>query len=372
MKKFVFILFVAIISACSSGKKSLQKGNYNEAVLKSVNRLRADPKNKNAKQTLRQAYPMALNYELKNINDVKLSSDVYKWEKVLDSYRNLDGLYDEINRSPGALSVLKPRNFVLEKEEAKQKSGEARYALGEKKLLEGTKVAAKKAYFDFIAADSFIPGMRDVKSKITEAKDAATIHVLVDQIPVSSIAFGLSNEFFQNKISEFLLEFSTREFVEFYSVSEAKKIKRKDFDQEIIIRFDDFVVGQTYMKELVEDFSRDSVILKKVGGKPIYGTVKAKLISFTKTINSSGLLDFKIINSKTNAIQTQEKFPGTFVWRNQWATYRGDDRALSDEQINLTEQQEIPPPAPQALFIEFTKPIFDQLKSKIRNFYSNY
>lgn len=372
MKKYLIICFIGFLASCSSGKKSLQKGNYVDAVIKSVNRLRADPKNTNAKQTLRQAYPLALSYELKRIDDTKLSSDVYKWEKVLDSYESLDGIYDEINRSPAALSVLKPRSFAQEKEDAKQKSGEVRYTLGEKRLQEGTKQSAKNAYFDFIAANSFVPGIRDVRNKILEAKEKATIHVIVDQIPVSSLTFGLTNEFFQNKISEFLLEFSTREFVRFYSISEARKSNKKDFDQKIIIRFDDFVVGQTYVKERVEDFSKDSVLIKTDKGKPVYATVKAKLITFSKTISSSGLLDFKIVNPNNNSLLTQEKFPGTFVWRNEWATYRGDDRALTNLQLDLTEQREAQPPAPQTLFIEFTKPIYDQLVSKIRNFYVTY
>ena len=47
-------------------------------------------------------------------------------------------------------------------------------------------------------------------------------------------------------------------------------------------------------------------------------------------------------------------------------------QSLLGEDIDACNGKELPPPPPQDLFIEFTKPIYDQLTNKIKDFYRNY
>jgi hypothetical protein len=104
----------------------------------------------------------------------------------------------------------------------------------------------------------------------------------------------------------------------------------------------------------------------------IYTTVKATLYYYKKTTTSKGVISFKIIDAKTNALLSVEKMPGEYVWVSEWATFNGDERALTAEQLQLSKQREKVPPAAQDLFIEFTRPIYDQLVTKIKNFYTKY
>ena len=34
----------------------------------------------------------------------------------------------------------------------------------------------------------------------------------------------------------------------------------------------------------------------------------------------------------------QDKMPGEFIWISEWASFNGDDRALSQQQLNMTIQ----------------------------------
>jgi hypothetical protein len=104
----------------------------------------------------------------------------------------------------------------------------------------------------------------------------------------------------------------------------------------------------------------------------IYNTVKATLYYSRKTTTSKGIVSFKIIDAKTNALLAIEKMPGEYVWASEWATFNGDERALTSQQLQLCKQKEKVPPPPQDLFIEFTRPIYEQVTTKIRNFYKNY
>jgi hypothetical protein len=67
-----------------------------------------------------------------------------------------------------------------------------------------------------------------------------------------------------------------------------------------------------------------------------------------------------------------EKIPGSYTWFCRWGNYNGDSKALTKEQINLCQGRELMPPMPQDLFIEFTKPIYSQLTSRLNSFYNNY
>ena len=104
----------------------------------------------------------------------------------------------------------------------------------------------------------------------------------------------------------------------------------------------------------------------------VYGTVKATLYHYTKTTTSRGIVSFRIIDAKTGALLSVQKMPGEFVWKSEWATFNGDERALSAEQLQLTRQKEQPAPKPQDLFIEFTRPIYDQITTKLKEFYRGY
>ena len=59
--------------------------------------------------------------------------------------------------------------------------------------------------------------------------------------------------------------------------------------------------------------------------------------------------------------------PDTFISRDActWVTYKGDERALTDEHKKMIRRKESPNPAPQFLFVEFTKPIYAKLTRKI-------
>ena len=73
--------------------------------------------------------------------------------------------------------------------------------------------------------------------------------------------------FFQNKIHQYLHEMPVNEFVRFYSSKEAKNLQLNQPDQIISLKFDDFVVGQTYLKEKEIQVSRDSVVMERVKAK---------------------------------------------------------------------------------------------------------
>ncbi|MBC7616531.1 MAG: hypothetical protein H7202_10750 [Pedobacter sp.] len=368
-----FIYLSILIVGCTTGKNALQKGDYDASVTKAVNRLQNSPQNKEAMQVLASAYQLSLAQHLRNIDEAKMSSDVLRWESILYDYQQINQLSNEINSSPSALTVVPyPQKFVTELNESKFKAAEVRYALGINLLNEGDKLSARKAYQNFEKAQYLYPNYKDTQQKMDQAYWAAVLKVVVQPVRVNSNYYELSNQYFQQQVSEWMGNYQRNKFVIFYSEQQANQQKIVP-DQVMRLRFDDFVVGQTYVKERVEKLKKDSV---KIGESradgPIYGTVKATLSIFVKRITSSGLLDMTVIDWNSQKIIRQRKLTGTYLWEDQWASYKGDDRALSKQQLAFTNKREIMPPAPAAMFLALTKPIYNQLVDEISSFYNSY
>ncbi len=71
-----------VFVGCRSGKNTLEKGNYYEAVMQSVKRLRKNPDNKKAKSTLHNGYPLAQDYQEGLIAREKTAGNQWRGERV--------------------------------------------------------------------------------------------------------------------------------------------------------------------------------------------------------------------------------------------------------------------------------------------------
>ena len=562
MKKIFFpvimLIAVCLMDSCTSGKQAYQKGNYDEAVLKAISRLRKSPKNKKASQTLMESYPLTISWHRDNINRAKQSNDDFKWERVVSEYKQVNYLYDQLNRCPACLRLVSnPVHYVAELNDAREKAAAIRYQRGEELLARvrttHNRNEAIEAYRHFEVACKLMGEYKDARDKLAEAKFLATLKVVVEPIPAHR-NLEISHEFFENKILEFVESMQVNEFVEFYSYQEAKNIGLEQPDQIIQLQFDEFVLGQVFLKEKEVQLSKDSVVLAVIkaqnqvqhsdalvfahprdkkdevlkyimptpiiaspaleeelaGGakndkvtichkipaslgksqtitisknalqhhldhgdvqgscdgkkvekedtkkeepvksnqtttitttypsseagtktdgtktedtktedtkstaesstvvqpstgtyrqadlsgirnsaaentstvttqsepeptnRKVYGTVKATVHVFNKSLTSRGILDFKIIDAHTQRVLSQEKMPGEFVWYTEWGYFNGDERALDDYFLEVVKLKEAYPPPPQDLFVAFTQPIFGQVTSKINNFYRGY
>ncbi len=381
MNRFYPILFLgiaALLASCSSGKRAYEKGNYYQAVAQAVNRLRSNPDHKKSKQILKRSYPIALKNAETDITNLKTSNAPFKYREVLGFYQRINGMYEEIRRSPGALSVIpNPTNYYDKVAEYNQLAAQESYKAAVSALTLGTREDAKKAVYLLRDVQRFVPGYKDVNKKLDDAMFQATLKVAVEQIPVPT-SYQLSAQFLQDKVEEHLnSHFRSTEFVRFYTPEEIERDQLPYVDQYLRIQFDDFVVGETHLVTNTETLTKDSVIVGSVtledGSKvDAYNTVKAKLTTNHKEVISSGLLSMRIFDGRSNGLLTHQKFNGDFVWFSEWGNFNGDERALSAAQLRICYLSEVPPPVPQNLFIEFTRPIYGQLVTAVNSFYARY
>jgi tetratricopeptide (TPR) repeat protein len=376
----IFVAFAGLVAlSCTSSKSLYEQGNYYEAVMRSVEKLRKNPNHKNSREALANAYPQAVNTLMDQLESNDQSNAEFKYTSAVHTYNKLNAMYESIQRSPGAQQVIhKPKKYYTTLEKIKPRAAEEQYRAGLYQLSFANRENAKQAYHYFMEADKLVPGYKNVGEKIDEAYHLSILHVVANLKPVQSRFYELSADVFYRQVNNTLKQIENNEFIRFYSPEQAVNHKIQNPDQILEISFEDFVVGETHTRETREKVERDSVIIGEITldsgrKKEVIGSVNAELAVYRMEMSSRGIVNLTITkNGMQDKDLIYQDFPGEFVWFNEWGQFNGDDRALSDQQIAICNNKNINPPPPQQLFLEFTKPIHHQLHSKLVNFYRNY
>jgi tetratricopeptide (TPR) repeat protein len=377
MNKLFFFSIISImfaVTACQTGKKALKQGDYDLAATQAINRLKANDDSKKATSTLRKAYRLAVDTHLDNVNRATTSSDPFRWETMANEYISINRLYEAIRKCPACLDLIpNPVKYDNELSSSRQKAAENRYNMGVNALKQKqSRTRAIEAHKHFEVVKNMVPRYKDVDEKLDEAFYYATLKVVVEPIPTPSRMLEVKHEFFVNKINEYLQRQPINKYVSFYTPGEAANLKLEFIDHIVRMEFDQFSLGNVYQNNTEKEVSRDSVVIATKDGVKIYGTVKATLRVSEKALIGGGVLDFKIIDNETKKVVTQEKMPSEYRWVTSWATYNGDERALNDDELKMTKRSEIAIPNPQIMFEEFTAPLYDQVVSKLTNYYRGY
>ena len=221
-------------------------------------------------------------------------------------------------------------------------------------------------------ANNYVYGYKDVFNLIEEARYKATLRVVFEK-PYTNRRYQLSADFFSNNLLGEISDFTANRFIRFYKNADTQQMVNFYPHQYLVLNFEDFSIGNIRETANTSEFKRDSVItgtrMNNGVKENIYQTVKAKYTTYRREIKSGGVLSVRIFDGQNRLIQ-QRNFAGEYVWYTTWASYNGDERALTAEQKNSINRQPQIPPSHQQLFVEFTKPIYSQAVSYIKSYYN--
>ena len=379
----IFIWLLAsflLLNSCSTGQKSLQQGNYYDALMKAINRLSSDPENRKATQVVRDGYPMAVAYYQEEIDKMLTSNDPFKWKQTLEIMQSVNQISDEIRRIPAARQlVLSPKNYTSELTDVQNRAAQEFYDAGMDALSRKTRETAKEAYFDFLNADGLVRGFKDSQQKMLVAKDIATLKVIVEQIPVNG-KYEYSAQFFYDNVFQMLnQQFQEKDFVHFFSPEEAEKTKLKYPDLVLRMGFYDFYIDHPQHLEEQQDLSKqveEKYQVKISKDSTVTRTrmipKKGKIKILTDQVASGGLLELKAVEFQSQKIVFTDKISGQYLWQNKYGIFVGDNEVLDKGLISILNNKMIMPPAAQDMFVLFTKPIFNQLTNKLTNYFRQY
>ena len=375
MQKHIFYLSLAslfFIIACSSPKNQFEKGNYEKAVELSIKKLRKKPSNTKQQGILKAAYSYAIKVSDQKIKQFSASQNRFKWDQIIDQYQGMQQLYRSLLQCPGCLAVVTAMDYQEDLIAAQLQGAQVYVEEGIKALDQQTKEKARNAYRFFAKAKTYHDTYAGIDQYLEQAKAQGSEIIGISRIPVASKGLELNTAFFLQQLTQ-ALNAQGYTFATFIALEELQANQQRP-DQIVELSFDDYFIGQTYLKETRETVEKDSVkvgvVTDSLGTKsPVFGKVSADIQYFEKTIESGGLLNIAIIDPQLQSVVFQEKMPSTFVWENNWLTFQGDKRALTKQDRKLSKQKELIPPPPQDLFYAFTRPLFDQTTGVLRQRY---
>jgi hypothetical protein len=367
---FIIILSCLVLAACSSGKKRLEQGDYDTAVYKAVKRLQQKPNHGKAEKVLRQAYTLAVNEHMNVIEFHDKTDNPFKYDEMVREYEQISYLNIAIRRYPlysGLVSLVNVQDeLVLTRNEAA--FGHKRE--GNRLLLLGNKQRARDGYRHFVQANNFALGTVSIK-ELDQAQEAGTVNVALE--------FANSGRFFRSFNTEMVFDNVMSSFrgtrYRFLRVVEPGEI---DFaaDEIVQIEMDDAHVGGVDFSRNVFELTKDDVYMGEAetdSGEvvKVYGTVSADYIEFCKTINSRASIMVQRIDGNTSAVLQRQVFPSSYNWTEKWATYRGDKRALTTDQLNFAKRSEPNPPSPDWMFAQTSKPLAGRSINFLRDQYGH-
>jgi len=382
MKKLYLLIVVAsCLFSCTSGRKALDQGNFREAISKAVNRLSQSPDNRKAQRVVAEGYPMAMQYYQEEIDQTLTGGDPFKWNKTLSLMKEVNRISETIRRIPAARKIVaSPKVYTNELDNVIQHAAEEHYSAGVALLDRQNRDDAKQACLHFRECDRLVPGYKEVITLTREAKELATLRVIIEPLPAPSIRYELTADFFYKEVMDRMTElYPEQSFVNFFTPEEAERANLKYPDMVVELTFMDFYIQrpthyeqeQILRREIEEEVqvkvSRDSVRTEK----RVF-TVKGKMRVMTDEVASTGVVKVRIRDFQADRALLDDNIPGDFLWRNQYGIFIGDERVLTKAEMRILNNSAIPPPGPQDMFLEFTKPIYSRLTERMNVFFRRY
>jgi tetratricopeptide (TPR) repeat protein len=372
----IVLAFSLLAVSCKTANKLYQKGNYDGAVELAAKKLQKDPNDAKTLEILQSSYRFAVEDHESRIRSNSESRNELRWEWTYNEYLSLQRMYEAIRKVPEVYQLVKPTDYSSYLVSYAEKAGDVRHDRGLSLMQNNDKTSYRNAYRELRLALSFKPGNRDIQQKMAEAYEYAVVNVIVMPIEERGYRYSTYNNNYGNGgFTETLLRNlqynSGSEFVKFYSAWDARSRDIRA-DEIIDMRFRDINVGNYRDSRSTRRVSKD-VVIKETVYRPDsivkeYAKVHADITTTTRTMLSEGLLQVNIRDGEGRRLWT-DNFRKDHSWTTQFATYTGDERALSDSDKQLLNRRQETQPSESDVIRYIMEQIEQDALQRIKNYY---
>ncbi len=367
-KTIILVGAAVVLASCGSALQSYKKGDYLTASEKAVNKLQSKPNDADARYVLEHAYPLLQDKALREIDSLDANLSIRNNEKVIDLYERLNKLSIQITYCPAAHEIVpQPGAYNDVLQDRKNATADYFYGEGMHALDAGTLEQARKALDDFKEAAKYVPDYKDVEDKIAEAREAATMHVVVEE-PLFTFRLRPGDDMRYRWLMDEINRSYYRYPVHFYSMYDVAITPQ----QRVVLDFQDFVIGNAVTTTRTETLTREVVVGSTViDGKTeyIYETVSARITIYRMQVIAEGLLDVRITDYRTGRYLNQRTLRRNAVWFTEWATFTGDRRALSGNAAVLAGRGPEIAPHSDILYSQVVNQLYDDAARYIESVY---
>ncbi len=379
MKTLLITLVAALMLAgCGSTKNYLEATNKDKALADAIKSLNKKKGNDLALEAIPILYKDIKTERLAKIESYKNSSGLERWDNILSEYKTLQTAYDQIIKSSAAFRLITPQNFSAEILDAKQMAAQEYYLAAEQYHDKEDKVNAQRAYQFYSKADKYVPGYKDVQVKKEQAFKNATVNIIITPVEDVTYAFNsgwgnygynYSNEYFQrNLIRDLQSSNSNNRYpARFYTDWEARR-ENVNPDWVVSLRLRELFIPTPITNNYTQNRSERVQTGTDTAGRPIYQTVYATVNIYRRSFNARGTMEVQIQDIVTQRQVSYRTYSADYDWRDEYATYTGDSRALSasDRQLINNRNRNSNAPRKEEILNEIYRQIYPQVRSNIQ------
>lgn len=378
-KVLILLGFLLIFQSCAyfseyaqlerRARDSFSRADYDSAVFLLARSLQINPEYEESQLLLKDAFLMANRIHGERIDEIKSSGKQFRHDRLVLEYQALIDLHAAVRSLPPirdpetkALIEFDLIDYTDELSAAKQSAAEAHYLEGEKlaesESLNDQKAAAKQ----FKRALGYVPGYKDAETRYQATREAGIKRIAI--IPFEDLSgtrkrFGSVEELVADEvITSIMKDPSATEFMELISRDQLDRVIEEQklglsglLDEETavevgaILGVHEILTGKitqiVYSPARTVDRSYTetaNVVIRKEKYKDkdgkektrkIYGDVSARVTHYTRTTSAVIKGSYRIVDVKTSKLIASESFEGKSDFSTEWATYSGDERALS-------------------------------------------
>ena len=389
MKKFLlFTVLLSVLVSCSGRKqieKALHSGNYNQAIQDALKKLENN-KDKKRKQDyvmlLEDAYAKANERDLLNIKHLKKDGNPEHYKTIYDLYLNLNARQEAVKavlplQINGRDIKIKLNDYTDAIVESREKVSDYMYDKGLDLLESDDKYTIRQAYDVFKYIERINPNYEDTRSLLEEAHERGTEFVIVT-------IENQTNQIIPRRLEDDLLNFDTYGLNQFWIVYHANSNPQIDYDyamqlqlkrinispeelhEKQLLREKQIVDGWKYQLDDAGNVMKDSL------GNDIkidnIVNVRARYFEFNQFKSTQVIANVVYVDLKTNQVLDAFPIDSEFVFENRFATVRGDERALTNEDLNIVRNRRVPFPSNEQMVYDTG----EDLKIKLKNIITSY
>ncbi|HUM64505.1 MAG TPA: hypothetical protein PLV32_01600 [Chitinophagaceae bacterium] len=370
-----FLLFSTVLFSCKNAQKLYNSGDYDQAVQVAAKKLQKKPNDTKTMYVIQDAYRYAVDDHESKIRNLSSSSNELRAEKIYSEYLQLQSLYETIRRTPAVFDIVRPTDYSSFVTTYRDEASNVRVERG-LGLMEGNdKASFREAYYEFQKALALKPGDLSIKQKMDDAYAYAVTNVVILPLTRVGLQYGSYNFDYQNfnyDLVRYLGNNNRSNFTRYYAESQPgyRDIRADNF---VEMRFSDVNIGRysdsRETREVSKEVVTKEIVVAKDSVRKEYSTVKAKVTITTRVIRANAVLQ-ATARDQSNRRLWSDTYRGDYNWVYSFATYTGDERALSEEDKMLLNQKEQWPPSNDEIIRIIMDDIRRQTECGISEYYN--
>jgi hypothetical protein len=389
MKKLLLLtVLLSVLLSCGGRKqieKQLHSGNYDVAIANALKKLENNKDKKRKQQfvmMLEDAYYKVVERDLKTIEHLKKDGNPEQYRTIYEIYADLDARQEAIKpvlplKIGNKYVRLDFNDYSNELINYRYKASDYMIDKGIALLDSGDKYNAREAYDIFQYIEHINPNFEETRELMVEAHAKGIDYVLVN-------IENRTHQIIPQRLEQDLLDFDTYGLDQFWTAYHANKNESIVYDYAMQLQLKHIVISPEEVKEkqlirkkqVVDGWkyrldANGNVMKDSLGNDIKVDKIieaRARFSEFNQFKSTRVIAHVVYSDLKTNQVLDAFPINTEFVFENRYGVYRGDERALTNNDRALLQERRVYFPSDEQMVYDSGEDLKLQLKKIINSY----